>query len=680
MDNNEAPQFQDIPNELKTLRQWVVWKAITEDGRTTKQPLCPNALYPANVTNPGDWGSFDDAVKAMNDNPSVVAGIGFVFTADDEYFGIDLDDESKVASQDLVRRQKLVDQVMRNTTSYAEVSPSGKGIHIIARGRLSSDCRHRNVRLQIEIYDQRRFFTMTGNLIQARRSITDEQEAADKLSAAMGGDHSSASIGVDLEPTTNGFRRLDMLDAEVIEFANDNIFGFLERYSFVNVKDWSEAHRDLLGDLDKVSGDPEQVQRIVHSSPLVLLAPSKAGETRLSKSQRIFAEELAGVRARYERMEFPYQVNPYFKAHGRQLAARLRVSPTPRNTSLIRSSGDFVRDFTPPDYLIDGIIQLGFFYSLTGQTGSGKTCVALLIAAQVSLGLELAGREIAKGRVLYLAGENPDDVRMRWIGLCTTLGVEPKDMNVHFVPGVFSIKELGEQVAAEVQTLGGVSLVVIDTTAAYFEGDDENNNVEAVRYARLLRGLTQMPGRPAVIAASHPVKNAHADNLVPRGGGAFLNEVDGNLSLAKRGPRLSELHTQGKFRGPDFESITFGMQTIHPPQLIDSRGRNIPTVRAQVVSDVTVENRMQKTEDDDRAVLRMIKENGTRSQAEMATIASWTKADLSADKDRVTRAIIRLKKQSLVEYSLGIWALTAKGKRTLPYTNLIPSTDAHTGA
>src|SRR5438477_7310011 len=34
------------------------------------------------------------------------------------------------------------------------------------------------------------------------------------------------------------------------------------------------------------------------------------------------------------------------------------------------NSGTFVRGFRPPDYLLDGILQCGFFYSFTGATGS----------------------------------------------------------------------------------------------------------------------------------------------------------------------------------------------------------------------------------------------------------------------------------------------------------------------
>src|ERR1019366_6634084 len=102
---------------------------------------------------------------------------------------------------------------------------------------------------------------------------------------------------------------------------------------------------------------------------------------------------------------------------------------------LLQSSAEFVAGFVPPDYLIDGLLQRRYIYSMTAPTGFGKTCIALRIAAHVPLGMELAGRQVEKGRVLYFAGENPDDVRTRWIKQCEELGQNPDQMGVVFLPG-----------------------------------------------------------------------------------------------------------------------------------------------------------------------------------------------------------------------------------------------------
>ncbi|MBN7759981.1 AAA family ATPase [Nitratireductor aquibiodomus] len=372
-----------------------------------------------------------------------------------------------------------------------------------------------------------------------------------------------------------------------------------------------------------------------------------------------FAEILTAATARFE--------GGVQEVVDRRVAHRLRfMEPANDNEEInppaLISSGDFVRGFVPPDYLLDGVIQSGFLYSITGQTGSGKTAVALLLCACVALGISFAGRETKRGRVFYFAGENPDDVKMRWIGLCHELGLNPDEVDVHFVEGVFSIEEFAGHIDEKAEALGGVSLVVIDTTAAYFLGEDENSNTQMGAYARLLRKLTRLPGAPTILTASHPVKAAQADNLLPRGGGAFLNEMDGNLSLSSSAEKVSTMGWQGKFRGPDFGKMTFDLKTITVPTLVDKRGRQIPTVMAHPVGEAEVAMRAGVKERDDELMLLAIRQDGRRSLSDLADALGWCDQDGAPDKGRADNATARLKRRDLVVYELRTWKLTRKGQ------------------
>ena len=91
------------------------------------------------------------------------------------------------------------------------------------------------------------------------------------------------------------------------------------------------------------------------------------------------------------------------------------VSEIPQR--LILSSKDFITGFKPPEYLIDGLLQKRFLYSLTAPTGGGKTAILLLLSALTSQGESVGGHATEQGRVVYLAGENPDDIRMRWMAM-----------------------------------------------------------------------------------------------------------------------------------------------------------------------------------------------------------------------------------------------------------------------
>lgn len=151
-----------IPDELKDLNQWVVWHAVQRGDKTTKVPYQPAGSPPlsASTTNSETWHSFEKVIFYTS-HPSMPPGwgLGFVFSPDDPFCGIDLDrciEEGGNLNEEAQRWVDLFD-------TYTEISPSGKGVHIIFRGELPEG-RGRKTS-GIEVYDRSRYFTMTGNAI-----------------------------------------------------------------------------------------------------------------------------------------------------------------------------------------------------------------------------------------------------------------------------------------------------------------------------------------------------------------------------------------------------------------------------------------------------------------------------------------------------------------------------------
>jgi hypothetical protein len=198
---------------------------------------------------------------------------------------------------------------------------------------------------------------------------------------------------------------------------------------------------------------------------------------------------------------------------------------------------------------------------------------------------------------------------------------------------------------------------------AFFEGLDENDNKQAGDHARLLRRFCEMPGRPCVIAACHPAKHASDDNLVPRGGGAFLAEVDGNLA-AKVADGSVEVSALGKFRGPDFAPITFELKTVTHERLHDTKGRLIPTVVAFPLSDVGREEKakVQRYKEDELLVALADPANRSASQADLARALGWFMNDGQPYKMQVGRILKVLEKDKLVEKERGRYQLSKKGE------------------
>jgi len=338
-------------------------------------------------------------------------------------------------------------------------------------------------------------------------------------------------------------------------------------------------------------------------------------------------------------------------------------APTPSDPAPIapgwkvQTAAAFTADFVAPEYIIDGIIQRGRIYTLTAPTGSGKTAAMLYASAAIATGMQFCCNEVERGDVLFMAGENPDDVRARVIATLEFYGINPKECRLHFIAGTFSIRADMEKLRQEAAALPDLKLVVIDTFAAYFDGDDENSNAQALDFARLVRKIAAFPSKPAVIMPAHPVKNATRGNLTPKGGSSLLNEVDGNLTLWNDGGIMS-LHWQGKFRGAEFEPLSMELQRYESALICDNQGRIIPTILAKpvlVTRAIQIARENLKLED---KLLFSIRDYPAISLEQRGT-------DAGANKQKVARTLLKMAEQKLVRKFRTNWELTKEGERAL---------------
>ena len=160
--------------ELAHRPQWVAWEHEPRSVRTTKVPYSPRRGCCADVTDPSQWATHEEARRFQLENG--LAGVGFVFCADDPYAGVDLDHCRDPQTGEL---EPSAERIIRQLDSYTEVSPSGTGVKIWVRARLPGD---RNRTGHIEIYDRARFFTVTGqHLPGTPTTIEDRQAQLDDL-------------------------------------------------------------------------------------------------------------------------------------------------------------------------------------------------------------------------------------------------------------------------------------------------------------------------------------------------------------------------------------------------------------------------------------------------------------------------------------------------------------------
>ncbi|MDD2310219.1 MAG: hypothetical protein PHH91_11610 [Desulfuromonadaceae bacterium] len=152
--------WDNVPDELKTRTQWVGWKYVPNPknpDKPKKKPIDAKNGKSADVSDPDTWSTFKTAKTFLKTGK--VAGIGFVFTKDDPYVGIDLDNCCDKKTGNL---EQWADEILEKISSYTEISPSGTGVHIIVKGKLPGKGKRVG---NIEIYDQVRYFTVTGDIL-----------------------------------------------------------------------------------------------------------------------------------------------------------------------------------------------------------------------------------------------------------------------------------------------------------------------------------------------------------------------------------------------------------------------------------------------------------------------------------------------------------------------------------
>ena len=151
-------RYENIPAELRELKQWVCANA------DSKVPMQANRPYAASSTNPDTWASFEDALWAVEHG--YYDYLGFVFN-DNGIVGIDLDD---AIVNGLL--SPLAAEIYALCGSYSEISKSGTGLHIFVKGDIPF--KGKNNLSGLEMYKTARFFIMTGNMIGIKYIATNQ--------------------------------------------------------------------------------------------------------------------------------------------------------------------------------------------------------------------------------------------------------------------------------------------------------------------------------------------------------------------------------------------------------------------------------------------------------------------------------------------------------------------------
>lgn len=510
-----------IPHELKTLRQWLIWIKAERNGKWTKIPISPLTGEPASVTNPQTWASFDEAVAAANH----CDGIGFVFTSNDPYAGIDLDKSDDPAIWDAHSK------IFRATNSYAERSPSGAGCHIIVRGRLPGPGRRKHA---VEMYDNARFFTFTGDVIDGRTTILDEQKLIDQLYQELGGPNENRDFN-DFERggSPSEVAGDDDIHNRIRNAAHGKRFARLFKGTWQRrigdpdgegYPSQSEADQAICNIIAKHTQNYDQIVRIFHAS----------GLGKRQKAQR--PDYLRGLVRRALDKHMPTGAIEAARAsvapHLAKLAQNVVQTPLAAAQDVkITPLGEIKIKSVP--WLWYPWLSKRKLHVLYGSPEAGKSTLMLSLAAILSRGGEWPdGSQAPVGNVLIWSGEDEiddtlaprllqmgaDKDRLRFIEGSR----DPKTGKLRsFQPAIDMPRLMAKLDELKSQYGWTPQIIIIDPLVAMQAGKgDQNSNVDTRAALQVLVDFA-IKNDCAAIGIHHSTKGTQGRNLVERISGSL---------------------------------------------------------------------------------------------------------------------------------------------------------------
>ena len=467
--SNRSGQEQ-IPQELRESPQWVLWRSEQRNGKDTKVPYSAKGGK-AKSNDPGTWSPFKTILQKYQ--AGGYNGVGFVFSLDDPFCGIDLD-HCRDPKTGII--EPWAEKIIKDFSSYCEISPSGTGVHIIAKGELSEGGRKKG---NVEIYDSGRYFTVTGNHLEGTpQDIRPAQEALNAFLTKYFSKETLPPLTKPCSPPQSCEGDSELIK-KAVESKNGKIFDllYLGRWQQVGYPSQSEADQAFCNMLafwtDK---DAVRIDRIFRQSGLMRPKWDERhhgnGDTY---GKATIDKAISSCRETYSQGRY----NEGLPGKPRK-GSTLRDDVQPAYT-VIDIAEFLARQLPPRENILAPWLPSQGLAMIHSKRGIGKTFVSLNIAYAVACGGSfLRWKAPHPAGVLFIDGEMPANViQERLAQIVLKAEIEPLKPLLIMTPDLQSqgMPDLstGEgQKAVEKYLLPEIELVIIDNISTLSRSGKEN--------------------------------------------------------------------------------------------------------------------------------------------------------------------------------------------------------------
>ena len=530
----------EVPEELRSVPAWLIWRfeKYNSEPKPRKVPYWTDGTIrhgqqgsPTDRTRLTTFAAARDAAARMGYD-----GVGFAPLPDFGYTFLDFD--YCVGPNGEIPND--IERIIVRT--YAEYSPSGKGIRAALKGNLGNHKSHATPdRFGFETFSSSGFVTFTGNILPACEMIGLENTVAD------------------VDPYT-----IDMCEAR---------FGSVQN-NIIDPDDFMAGHEPRLGltigriEELLVALDPDMGREQWIKTGMAVAHETDGGDdgfeiwdgwssdghsypgTEALRVQWDSFERRKGSNRKQVTMASVIKMvkdaaatRPSKAASAQEVSAKVDAlvadlvpsegvySPAGYTGKFPVLSADEMSKQKTAKWLIKGVVPAADIVTIFGASGSGKSFVVLEMAACIALGVPWRGHKAEKGRVVIIAAEGSGSYGKRIKALAQYLGISPKDLDIGVIVVPPNLMEEGDvtELAASIKAVGGVSLIIIDTFAQVTPGANENGAEDmglALSNVRVLRTATGA----TVELVHHAGKDAHRGS---RGWSGIRAAVDAELEVTR---------------------------------------------------------------------------------------------------------------------------------------------------
>ena len=636
-----------VPKAIAELPSWLCWRFEQVPGEV-KQRKVP--IYVDGSKRRGRQGATEDRARLVTyaeaTKVAMARGWGVGFAPMPEWGVCALDFDNCVSGGQV---HPDVERLVAGT--YAELSPSGRGVRAFVIGQLGNRKDAHTKPFGIEVFSSKGFVTVTGSLLPITRLTEAEdtvapaspdllQFCAERFGRTEPADPAPTSdvppIGLSLERLREALDVLpDDLPYEGSESwlsvgmalhhetgGSDLGFELWDEWSQRSPKYTTTEYGRFKWDSFGRNG-----QRPTTAHRLVKMANEHGAHIDLAAISAADFEAIADEKS----------VDATAGTEGQSL--RFAVEPL-----------DAFASRPPPTWIVKGVVPDAELIVLYGESGSGKSFIALDLAAAIARGIPWRGHRVRQGRVIYVAAEGAGGFRNRVAAYCIHNGLAPTEVPIGVIAAAPNLlmKDDALDVCKAIKAWGPCDLVVIDTFAQTTPGANENAAEDMGKALSHCKGIRKAVGAP-VLLVHHSGKDAARG---ARGWSGIKAAADAELEVSKAASgRL--LRTTKQKDGDDGLAWGFDLQIL--PIGEDADGDPITScvvVEAELPPIGQVGEALKRAGPVTRAVIEVISEiaQSQTSGIEVKAVIDAAAAKLPTPEDgkrdtrkqRVKRAILEL--------------------------------------